>query len=637
MRACRRAKSILERCLEGRARLEETFELEEHLRQCTRCRDLHDRARALEEALTEMPAPPVERLDVERVLSGMHDELDQGVGAASDSYAPFPLRSRRGWLVAAALLLIAPALWFGWRSFGSAERDAPGTADSVAALQELPADSKPNSSEESSALNPPDLETEPVLAQTVALTTDFDGARWERVRGEVAEALRSTGARLLLVDSEADSMEDFLVAFDTGTRGHANAGWPLARIVQGLCLDHEASVAVPALRYLGVRGDRAALRVVAQALDRPELERAACLSLIDAGAAGLPALERAFWDPDLSTLIQEEIAAISSFAPLEAFGFIEALLEDTRSARPNDERRVVAAGLPALLAKIEAPGSSAAIAARALLDYVGHPLLERGAVLDALAKARGADEVLWEATERARGSERESVLLEAIARATPEVCFDWVERRTRSSRVAGKAFAALAAYPCEEALLALLEVRPHPRSGDDVAYYAALRSALELDHERTAALAANPYVVADPPSGRRFLEALVASESPAAVPGLIELARRTELDEDDRERALLTIGEMGHVDHLFVLSEFLEELSPREARLAAAAVWAVHNLDPNGALDALLVGAGPDTMENVRAILARPEANRRRTATLFQLARALNPWLERRLDSRSDA
>jgi hypothetical protein len=388
-------------------------------------------------------------------------------------------------------------------------------------------------------------------------------------------------------------------------------------------------VAVPALRYLGVRGDRAALRAVGTALARPELERAACLALIDAGSGGLAELDRAFWDPDLSPLVVNALAAITSFAPLEAYTFMDRLLDRTRFERGSEALRRLAAPLPALIARVDVPDH---LAARTLLELATHPLLDRAAVLDAFARAPGADRLLVEATGSARDSEREALLLEAVARVAPAECFDWVARRARSPRLEGLAFAALAAYPGEEAVCTLLELRPSSRRGDEASYLAAWRKALEIDSTRAVAVARNPYIVADPPSGRRLLEVLVASQSKAAVPALIALARRGEIDEDDRERALLAAGEVGGGDDLGELARFLEGLPSSEKRLAAASIWAGHALSPERALDTLLVGSDARVLEAVRALLSGPEVARRRTTTLIQLTRALEPWLEHRPD-----
>jgi hypothetical protein len=351
------------------------------------------------------------------------------------------------------------------------------------------------------------------------LETDFDGERLARVREELARGLRMRGAPLLESEEPA-ALESFLLALDRDAAALVSAGWPVVRIVQGLTSESDPAVAVPALRYLGVRGDRAALRAVGTALARPELERAACLALIDAGSGGLAELDRAFWDPDLSPLVVNALAAITSFAPLDAYTFMDRLLDRTRFERGSEPLRRLAAPLPALIARVDVPDH---LAARTLLELATHPLLDRAAVLDAFARAPGADRLLVEATGSARDSEREALLLEAVARVAPAECFDWVARRARSPRLEGLAFAALAAYPGEEAVCTLLELRPSSRRGDEASYLAAWRKALEIDSTRAVAVARNPYIVADPPSGRRLLEVLVASQSKAAVPALIAL------------------------------------------------------------------------------------------------------------------
>jgi hypothetical protein len=120
-------KQVVERSFEGRASLDELFDLEAHVRDCARCRELHEQSHALQEALAEMPAPPVERLDVERALAGIRAGIEAGdaaVGPADDpanvaAREERPAGRRALWLAAAAAAvvllpgawLIARALW----------------------------------------------------------------------------------------------------------------------------------------------------------------------------------------------------------------------------------------------------------------------------------------------------------------------------------------------------------------------------------------------------------------------------------------------------------------------------------------------------------------------------------------------
>lgn len=188
---------------------------------------------------------------------------------------------------------------------------------------------------------------------------------------------------------------------------------------------------------------------------------------------------------------------------------------------------------------------------------------------------------------------------------------------------------ALARYPGIEPVLALLDLRTASSRDDDPAELAAWCEALEVDPARFVELAGDQALLGDPSTARRFLEALVLTEHPAAASALIALARRETLDDEDREHAVLAAGELGSSGDVPALEELVTELDPSHARLAAAAFWSAFVLAGESGVQTLLRESDLGLQASLLERLDAPGARARRTSTLFQLARFLEPWLDR--------
>ncbi len=630
MSDCRKSRERIARASDGRLPVEEVFELEEHARTCPRCQLELDRSRALEEALQSLPTPPLERMDVVRSIERIHSRLAEG-----EPLAVPPTRSRRALFVgAAAVLLASLATWLWHRAGDRAETPPIAVGPQVSEpSQPFPVEAEeprdPIDSLWDSRIAAREKPADPAGVDPVAWTTDFDGDRHAWARGEVARILSDCASAigepaLLELDEPPGSVATFAVAFERETRPLAAAGWPVLRLVQGLITSEDLLVSRAATRFVGLRGDRGALHELALGLTQEHRKRAAALALADAGSAGLEELRPAFWDPALAPIV---FAALERAGRDVALEWTEALFHQARREAASEQRRALAGPLLERVAILGGP------VAELLFSLADHPLLDRTTVLDAFARCEGANEHLVQAVRSSRSGvddPGDELLLGAIARLTPPESFEWVLRRARSAKNPAAALHALACYPGTDAALALLDLRSTGSRADEAAQIEAWRTALELDPVRFEELSADELSIRDPAELRRLLESLVLCEHPSAVPALIALARRSVLADDDRERAVLAAGELGSTQDLPSLAALLAELDGRETRLAAAVVWSAFSLDGAEGVRALLGESEPIVLARLLERLSAPHARSRPTSTLFQLARALEPWLERR-------
>jgi hypothetical protein len=621
MTNCRHMRRRIERVIEGKLVLEEAFELEEHARTCPRCGKALAEARALEEALLAMPAPPAERLDVERSLDRIHARLDeQGTSERPSSRGR---DRRRDWTigVAAAAALVLVVVGIRARLDPGEEPAPAGRETSAVDVPPVPEDDVAGTSPTVAA---PGAAVEDVPApptfDPLAWATDYDGTRHAWAREEIATILRECGT--VLTENEVSrARAAFLAEFDERSRPLATAGWPVLRLVQHFVTDSDAELARVAACYVGARGDRGALHELALVLERADRKRAAALALAGAGGAGLEELRAAYWDPDLAPIV---LGALDRTDATLVIPWIERVLREARALVPSEEHR----GLAVLLSdRLTGLGAEAAPIVLALAD---HPLLDRTAVLDAFARTRGASELIVQRVRSSKSSSEDELLLEALARLPAAECFDWVVRRSRGTKSSTAALHALAHYPGYEPALALLDLRTASSRDDDPAEVAAWCEALEVDSTRFVSLAEDTVLLRDPSRMRRLLEVLVLTEHPAAAPALLALAARADLGDEDREHAVLAAGEFGSSSDTTQIEELVAALAPSEARLAAAAAWSVFVLAGESGVRSLLAAASPDLVASVLDRFSAPNARARRTSTLFQLARLLEPWLERR-------
>lgn len=76
MMRCRSARRAIELEVDDRLSLDRRFQLEEHLEECTDCRELATRTRRIEDALLSWPEPPAGRIDVEYSVAAIRERLD---------------------------------------------------------------------------------------------------------------------------------------------------------------------------------------------------------------------------------------------------------------------------------------------------------------------------------------------------------------------------------------------------------------------------------------------------------------------------------------------------------------------------------------------------------------------------------
>ncbi len=614
------------RAIEGRLALEELFELEEHARTCARCGKSLAEARALEEALLALPAPPLDRLDVEGSLERIHRRIDQrqieAPGREDRSGAPrrWIVRFSAGLIAAAALVLALLAIREGERPEHGLVEHGENLALSPARPEDGAQRTEPSEAQDALAEPAPlDTASELQAFDPLAWATDYDGTRHAWAREEIAQILRECGTALAEDDSP-EARSTFLSAFDERARPLATAGWPILRLVQRFVADPDAELGRAAALYVGARGDRVALHELALVLGREDRKRAAALALSEAGAAGLEELRAAIWDPALAPLV---LTALERSEASLALVWIERVMRDARAQAPTEVRRSIATQLTERLASLDAGG------ARLLFALADHPLLERKGVLDAFSRTEGARELVVESVRASRSSDDDLLLLEALARLPAAECFDWIVRRARGTRSSMAALHALARYPGIEPVQTLLDLRTASSRDDDPVELAAWCEALEVDPARFVELAGDHALLGDPSQMRRFLEVLVLTEHPAAAPALIALARRETIDDEDREHAVLAAGELGSSSDVSALEELVAQLGPPDARLAAAACWSAFVLAGESGVRTLLGDSDLGLQASLVDRLSAPSARARRTSTLFQLARMLEPWLDR--------
>ena len=97
MKTCRTMRARIERSFAGATTIEHDLELEAHVADCSACRALYEQQANLSDALSLLPHPPVERLDVEASLRRINAELDA---------EPVARRRPFVWYVAAAAVIL---------------------------------------------------------------------------------------------------------------------------------------------------------------------------------------------------------------------------------------------------------------------------------------------------------------------------------------------------------------------------------------------------------------------------------------------------------------------------------------------------------------------------------------------------
>lgn len=585
MKGCRQARRRLWLEADGELPLEETLRLDEHVARCAACAELRGRLRALHGALQALPEPPEQALDADAAVEAVRARLARGpaprgpADRAAPPAAPVaePVRTRRRAGLAAAGLAAASLAVAVYGAWPRSALDAPTLAR---------ADGAPATEHRTGGPDPsrPGAPAAPELARGDEPDRDDEAARLAGARARVREAL-------LASTSEADAGSEprsIALRFERLAAPVGQEGYSLARLAEDLLGDPDPAAARAAARYLGVRGDRVSAVALRAALGRADVARAVVLALGDLGAAGVRGLADALQDPDLRPSARDRLAAIGG--PDAA----RALEERLHRVDPSDPEA------PALLDGLARCGP-AALPALLRAGEAGIARLSRvpegAAALLALCEAAGP------------GSDV-GTLLEAVAALRPEGALPWLESRSCESEHGSRALSVVAEIGGEEAWEVFVRLQVAGRVPDDALVAAASR-ALERDPDE-AVLAARARIAAKDAHGAEELSRLFfACADPAASGALVELVRAPLLPDDTRQWAALAVGELagGPGGEPFAdaaaegLALALEELAPRDRRLHAACLVAIHALRGERGVRAALARQRLERIEPVLAVL----------------------------------
>ncbi len=589
---CRRAHSLFERSFEGTLGIEQAFELSEHVRECARCREVHDAQSLLVETLERLPEPPVERIDVERAVAAIHAELDSTRRTSSGPRA-------KPWvpLAAAAALAVTVgfAAWLRGRGDGGPD---PDVATTITPAPLAPAE--------------PPLVIEPV-AELVPGPSEVDLDRLDEIRSRVRDALRA--ARPLLAESGAASFAESVELSVSDLKG-----WPVERIVARLTRSDDSELALAAIRYLGVRSSRAVLADLERALSRPDLERAGVLALVDAGDAGRAVLARKLWSLEHSRVaIDHGVAHPTELdATARAEWIAAALAAAPRIAEPR--ALATAKRLVFELGTCERRG------AELCFELVDHSLVREEDLLDALARTREGLHVLEEILDRPLSQFPESFLLRAVARLEPPAGLAWASARIHDRNLSELALGAVAAQGGEGPLRLLLDLH-RSREVDEPLLAGAWGAALDRDPERFRLLAVAVARGDVDRDASELLALLVSSGKSAAVPAILALLSSPLVAEDGVVLALLAVADFGRREDLPDLVLLLEAVLPENRRAAAGCLVAIHSIGGEDAVSDLFAGSETD-VDRVLSLLASLTRGDAPSVVLFRVAMHLGPLLQ---------
>jgi predicted anti-sigma-YlaC factor YlaD len=594
---CRIARRWVLRELDRDLSVDQALELDAHVASCRACRVLSQRAAVLDEALLALGEPPVERLDVERsvrAIAGRIDvvELERG-------------RRVRALRVAGALATaVAIVAVFAWEVLRHPA--APRTPDV--------ASEGPRTQPAATGLPPPPREAvadsnEPAL----------DIARLEAAREEVREHLRAAATDLPELAARPAALA-FAAKVDAARDTPTLVAWPIVRIAGGLTADGDPLVARAAKRYLGVRGDRLAQRVLQDRWSADNSDREALLALLDIGEPAFDVLVQGCRHRDVGELARSRLSDDAL-----AVRVLERALRDA-SAEPEQQAPLVD--------ELVRRGPDAALA---LLRLARDAALERDTALRALDRVPQARRVLGELVQsessRANPSGFDAdLMIAACARVQPPEAVNWLAAQCRDPHRRPAALDALSAYEAPDAFAALLDLQREARlDRGDLTLPLDARFARGSEH--LLALTED-FIAADAGHATAWLELLVERADPLAGPSLTRIAAAPTLPEEDRELAARAVGDFGRANDVRRLTEVFRALDGRERRLAAVCVDSIHRLGGDEAVSNLLAGAPRRHTERVLDVLRKrsPES-----VSLVQLSRALDPVIEHSLDRGSAA
>jgi hypothetical protein len=585
MSSCRQARRWMERAFDGRLGVDEDFLLEEHLGGCAHCRREAELQAMVLDGLVRQVEPPVERLDIERALSNIHERLEEEPARV--------LPWRKITAAAAAALLLTLPWWMRGEDAPAVEEPGPGIGGALA-LDEPEQGRSPEAEQ-------PSLTAVRVYPR-VSAESEVDSSVHARVQAEVRAALA-----VAVVSHPAD-VDAILQAFDASTSELAAADWPVARLVARLVEDESPALAGAACRFTGRHATRLGVRRLEQALDSPAAFDAA-KGLIDAGPLGYDGLARALWVPGADAQVLE------AMLPLDDEARVRWATDALEHAPEVPEEGTTAAWVGFVAAAGRAGADE-------LIGRLDDPVLARGDVIAGLMDSPRGEDALLARLERRVAPQECDGLFDLIDQMRAPAAFEFIQEQAWSGQDRGRAALVLAGYPGVSTLVGLLML-DEGRRLDTVELGAAWRRALEVDAERAQTLALEHVDRGDRIGSRRLLEGLTLAEHAGAVPAMIELAALGALADDDREHAFLIIAERGGAQDVPLLSDTFSRFTVRDRDRAAACLISLHRLGGAEAVQRVLAGASEDTSARV---LSRLEDGARASSRLL-LARELEPVL----------
>lgn len=663
---CRRALRILALRCDGRASCADELALDAHLASCSDCFERAARALRIDEGLVGLSEPPIERLDIERVLQGVHGRVAERARERLESSA----RRSRVWrrvAVAAGLALV-----FGPRLVTElATETATGPATEV----EFDA-AEPLAAAELGSVVPP---TEPPIeipAEDLANGApreheDLDRTRLAQTQRATREALNSVGrrARGSLASYRAGAGRELALALEAELQPQVGAGWPLVRLVDGALSSRGLSEAgaATALFYLAERGDRLSLASVVRVLERsveedpnPVLGQVAVRALLAAEQRGQRVLEDALARPPIAGDARVVALIVDEVEP-QARAAVAAGLVRAFGARPRRAQRVGSApGEPAAdleLIVLDALSALAEPGARALIE-LGEDSDSRERLLVRLAASPQAPAVIAQRFEDASDQAPTADLvwsLELCARFRPDGGPRWLVDVVYE--VAPQdALDALAGFASSEGLLAGLRLWQRPgvalvndaRFASLVARSAAHADLAELSSAARASELRDFLIASGRPEVTTLLCALLddpalrapdlSAELAAHVLAIGDLARGPEVARGPDSGPDPGAATARTDEAIAALQRLFLELEPRERGPAAATVLCLSRLGGEQAVEnalALRAGSTPaldsrNVMQDTRRVLDVLEdhaAESRERVSLTRLARVLEPTL----------
>ncbi|MBK7874286.1 MAG: zf-HC2 domain-containing protein [Planctomycetes bacterium] len=440
-------------------------------------------------------------------------------------------------------------------------------------------------------------------------------ARADLARTELANTLANALA------TAPDERAPLRAAFERAVLPLERAQWPVVRLAEGLASAADAAVARPALRYLGLFGDKSSVHTLRRALDRDALANDAALALADLGEPALAALEELVVDPRREPLVLTRLAARGDDTSARC---LEALVRRSVRDEPmlpsvHDEnaRRLRSRALLAVARS--GPGAFAALLRLATDDVIPRS--------DALALARttpGAAATLAEHLRTGLRSVDAELVLALVAELRPAGGIAWLDDRARSSReLRDVALTALADWDDAEAAHALL--RWHASGRVPGERTRELFRGLGARHpSAVTALAAQLAARRERALVHELFELLVAPPAAGHVPALVELAATDLLVRGDRRTALQLVAELGAAEHVDALKKLWARLEPDERELRGACVLALYRLGGRDALTELFARAPARALDRLLAVCDDADASARPTTTLFRVLQELD-------------